>query len=314
MKISKRCDDIATHGVESGGANVGGVSDADVVDEMSGAQSRPRRGLPHVTTQADHNILRLPSRRVILLGASNLVLSFPSIVATARATWGEPVEIMAAMGHGRSYGKETSVFGRKISGIFPCALWQDLQKRAPMPTAALVTDIGNDLLYGVAPNQLLEWVVQCVDRLIAANASVVLTQLPIENLERLGEARFRLFRRVLFPRNRFSLADIKAMAYSLNDRLIELGESRKVPVNPVSSAWYGFDPIHLTRRGRRAAWPMLLSSWRAAGAPLVVQRASLWSAAYMVSRAPWERSILGIRRRSAQPSGRLSDGSTISLY
>ena len=97
----------------------------------------------------------MPSRRVILLGASNLVLSFPTIVATARATWGEPIEFMAAMGHGRSYGKDTSVFGRKISGIFPCALWQDLQNRPPMPTTALVTDIGNDLLYGVTPDQLL---------------------------------------------------------------------------------------------------------------------------------------------------------------
>jgi hypothetical protein len=256
----------------------------------------------------------MPSRRVIMLGASNLVLSVPSIVATARATWGEPVEIMAAMGHGRSYGKETSVLGRKISGIFPCALWQDLQSRAPMPTAALITDVGNDLLYGVAPDQLLDWVAQCVDRLIAANASVVVTQLPIENLERLGEARFRFFRRILFPRNRFTLSEVKAMAHSLNERLIELGESRKIPVIPVSRAWYGFDPIHLTRRGRRAAWPMLLSSWRAASAPLVVPRASMWTSAYLLSRAPWERSLMGMRRRAAQPSGRLADGSTISLY
>jgi hypothetical protein len=256
----------------------------------------------------------LPTRRVILLGASNLVLSFPMIVATARAIWGEPVEIMAAMGHGRSYGKETSVLGRKISGIFPCALWQDLQARPPMPTVALVTDIGNDLLYGVAPDQLLEWVARCLDRLSEASASVVVTQLPVENVERLGEARFRFFRRLLFPRNRFQLSEVKAMARSFNDRVIELGESRKIPVIPVSSAWYGLDPIHLTRRSRRIAWPMLLSSWRALEAPLVVARPSLWNAAYLMSRTPWERSLLGIRRRAAQPSGRLGDGSTISLY
>jgi hypothetical protein len=249
-----------------------------------------------------------------MLGASNLVLSFPTIVATARATWGEPVEFMAAMGHGRSYGKDTSVFGRKISGIFPCALWQDLQTRPPMPTAALVTDIGNDLLYGVAPDQLLEWVSQCLDRLIDANASVVVTQLPIGNLARLGEARFRFFRRILFPRNRFTLSEVKAMAHALNDRLIELGELRKIPVIPVSNAWYGFDPIHLTRRARRTAWPMLLSTWRAVEMPLDIVRPSIWSAAYMMSRAPWERSLMGIRSRAAQPSGRLADGSTISLY
>jgi hypothetical protein len=289
MEVTKRLNDTVAHGVN-----------ADVVDRR--AASAP-----------DHNMLK-PSRRVIVLGASNVVLSFPTIVATACATWGEPVEFMAAMGHGRSYGQETSVLGRKISGIFPCALWQDLQQRPAMPTTALVTDIGNDLLYGVPLDRLLEWVSQCVERLLAAKANVIITQLPIENVERLGEARFRFFRRVLFPRNRHSLADVKWLARSLNDRLIELGESQKIPVIPVSSAWYGFDPIHITRRARRRAWPMLLSSWRAAGAPLDVARTSLWTAAYLASRAPWERSLLGFRRCAAQPCGRLKDGSTISLY
>ena len=94
-----------------------------------------------------------------------------------------------------------SVFGRKISGIFPCALWQDLQNRPPLPTAALVTDIGNDLLYGVTPDRLLEWVERCLDRLADAGAATVVTQLPIDSIERLGEARFRFFRRLLFPRS-----------------------------------------------------------------------------------------------------------------
>jgi hypothetical protein len=302
MEVSKRCNSTALGGVEVANAHVVDVSVADVaVHEKDAA------------TTSNHNIL-MPSRRVVLLGASNLTLSFPTLIATSRAVWGEPVEIMAAMGHGRSYGQDTSVFGRKISGIFPCALWQDLQNRPPMPTAALVTDIGNDLLYGVAPGKLLEWVSQCLDRLAEAKASVVVTQLPIENLDRLSEARFRFFRRILFPRNRHTLADVKALARTLNERLIDLGKTRNIPVIPVSRAWYGLDPIHLTRRARRIAWPMLLSTWRAVDAPPVIPRPSLWTTAYLASRAPWERSLLGIRRRARQPSGRLADGSTISLY
>ena len=266
-----------------------------------------------MSNEANHNLL-MPSRRVVLLGASNLALSFPTLVATARSIWGVPVEIMAAMGHGRSYGQDTSVFGRKISGIFPCALWQDLQNRPPMPTAALVTDIGNDLLYGVPPDRLYEWVEQCLDRLTVAGAAIVVTQLPIENVERLSEARFQFFRRLIFPRSRLTLADAKVLVREFNDRLIELGESRKISVIPVSSAWYGLDPIHLKRRAKRHAWPALLSSWRVADAPLAAARPSLWTTAYLTSLAPWERSIWGIRRRASQPSGRLADGTTISLY
>ena len=255
-----------------------------------------------------------PQRRVVLLGASNLTKSFPTVVTTALRTWGEPVEIMAAMGHGRSYGQDSTVFGRKIPGIFPCALWHDLQRRPPLPTAALVTDIGNDLLYGVPPDRLLEWVENCLDRLSELGAAPVVTQMPIDSVQGLSESRFRFFRRLFFPRSRLTLAEAKALVRSFNERLIRVGETRKIPVIPVSAAWYGFDPIHLRRRALREAWPTLLAAWRAADEPIVVARPSLWTTAYLATLAPCERSLFGIRRRAAQPSGRLVDGTTISLY
>lgn len=261
----------------------------------------------------DHNLL-IPARRVVLLGASNLTRSFPTIVSTARTTWDEPIEIMAAMGHGRSYGQDSTVLGRKISGIFPCALWQDLQSRPALPTSALITDIGNDLLYGVAPDKLLEWVEQCVDRLLETGATIVMTQMPIESVERLSERRFRFFRSVLFPRSRMTLAEARDLVRFLNARLIDLGESRKFSVIPVSNAWYGFDPIHLKRSVLREAWPTMLSSWRMRAAPLVLPKSSLRTSLYLARLAPWERSLWGIRRRAAQPSGRFRDGTTISLY
>ena len=249
-----------------------------------------------------------------MLGASNLTRSFPTVVATARRTWGEPVEIMAAMGHGRSYGQDSTVLGRKISGIFPCALWQDLQNRPSLPTAALVTDIGNDLLYGISPDQLMEWVELCLDRLAEAGATTVVTQMPISSVETLGEARFRFFRRLLFPRSKLTLSDAKNLVRDFNERLLRLGNVRNIPIIPVSAAWYGFDPIHLKRRVARHAWPAMLSLWRDTENPFIAARQSPWTMLYLASLAPWEQSLLGIRRRRAQPSGRLPDGTTISLY
>jgi hypothetical protein len=260
-----------------------------------------------------HNLL-LPARRLILLGASNLSRSFPNIVATARATWREPLEIMVAMGHGRSYGHDTTIFGRKISGIFPCALWQDLQTRAAMPTTALVTDIGNDLLYEISPDQLHDWVSTCVDRLLESGAAITITQLPIGNLERLSERRFQLFRRMFFPRSRLTLANAKALANKVNARLLELGESRKIPVIPVSCEWYGFDPIHVRRGAMRVAWPTMFAPWCGDEPRPTIARPSLWTAAYLASLAPRERWFFGIRRAASQPNGRLHDGTTISLY
>jgi hypothetical protein len=257
---------------------------------------------------------KIARRRVVLLGASNLTRSFPTVVATALRTWGEPVEILAAMGHGRSFGQDSAVMGRKISGIFPCALWQDLQSRPALPTAALVTDIGNDLLYGVPPAQLMDWVEKCLDRLEDAGAAIVVTQMPIESVERLSEARFRFFRRLFFPRSRMTLIEAKALVRGFNERLLGVGDARKIPVIPVSGAWYGFDPIHLKRRVLREAWPTLLAAWQGGGERVVVGRLSLWRAAYLATLAPQEWWLLGIRRRASQPSGRFGDGTTISLY
>jgi hypothetical protein len=248
------------------------------------------------------------------LGASNLTRSFATVVAAARRTWGEPVEIMAAMGHGRSYGQDSSAFGRKISGIFPCALWRDLQARPALPTAALVTDIGNDLLYGVSPNRVLEWVAHCLDRLEGAEATTLVTELPIASLERVSEAKFGFFRRLFYPKSKLTFADAQAMSVELNGGLVALCQERKLSVIPVSSAWYGFDPIHLKRRVRGEVWARMLAGWRGAEGPIEIARSSLWTSAYLASLAPHERTMLGIRRRAAQPSGQLSDGTTISLY
>jgi hypothetical protein len=256
----------------------------------------------------------LPSRRVILLGASNLTRSFSTVIATVRQTWSEPVEIMVSMGHGRSYGAETSFFGKKISGIFSCALWRDLQNRPQLPATALVTDIGNDLVYGISPDQMLDWVERCLDRLAESGATPAITQMPVESIERLGERRFQFFRRALFPRSKLTLAEARKFVREINERIITIGQERKIPVIPVSASWYGFDPIHLKRAIKCVAWPTMLSSWRASDEPFTITPSTLWTTAYLAGLAPSEHSFFGIRRRAEQPSGRLNDGTTISLY
>src|SRR5262249_46912085 len=85
-------------------------------------------------------------RRVVLLGASNLTLGIGTVLGSAANVWGSPLEVLAALGHGRSYGRATSVMGRQLPGIRECGLWPALGVDGQLPTAALVTDIGNDVL------------------------------------------------------------------------------------------------------------------------------------------------------------------------
>ena len=79
-------------------------------------------------------------------------------LSEAQASWGQPLDILAALGHGRGYGLESRVLGRRLPPILECGLWEALDRRPPCETAALLTDIGNDLVLGAEPEQLIEWV------------------------------------------------------------------------------------------------------------------------------------------------------------
>ena len=54
-------------------------------------------------------------------------------------------------------------------------------------------DIGNDMLYGISPDEMLDWVNRCLDRLDAIGAATIVTQLPAESVDRLTRG-FRIRR------------------------------------------------------------------------------------------------------------------------
>ncbi|QDU54700.1 hypothetical protein Pan181_08830 [Aeoliella mucimassa] len=145
-----------------------------------------------------------PVARVILLGASNLRLISATLIATTRMAFSGPVEIFMANGFGRSYGVRSSIPFRSLPGIDECGLWEAVQRDNSLPTFALITDVGNDLVYGRKPDRVIEWVTNCVARLQAMDARMVTTELPNASIESLGVVRYKFFRRI-FSRNATSL-------------------------------------------------------------------------------------------------------------
>src|SRR5262245_54573300 len=103
--------------------------------------------------------------RIVALGASNLTRGLQTVVSTARGTWGPGVEVLAALGHGRSYGARSHFVFRGLPGILDSGLWGELESRPHVATRALITDVGNDILYGFSPEQTLEWVGEALRRL-----------------------------------------------------------------------------------------------------------------------------------------------------
>ena len=117
--------------------------------------------------------------RVVALGASNLTRGFQTIVSTSRSVWGPDVEVLAALGHGRSYGAPSNFMFRTLPSILKSSLWTELASRPPMATRGLVTDVGNDILYGFSIERTLGWVEEALVRLSRVTNDIVLTDLPL---------------------------------------------------------------------------------------------------------------------------------------
>lgn len=253
--------------------------------------------------------------RLVLLGASNLTMGLPTVVDLARRELlGGPVEVLAAAGHGRSYGMTSRVLHRGLPSILDCRLWRELAARPARPARVLVTDVGNDLVYGASPETAAGWVEACLERLAGVTERLAVTLLPEEALAELPRWRFRLVRALLFPARSLGLEEGRRSAADLNRRLRRLAERFGGTAVMPCRSWYGFDAIHLRRAARRTAWRTILGAWDGRG------EAGGEPAAGPGRRAPrlrqgFERcTLFGIEHRRAQPCSKLADGSTLSLF
>ncbi|HUG93333.1 MAG TPA: hypothetical protein VML55_21010 [Planctomycetaceae bacterium] len=250
-----------------------------------------------------------PVTRVVLLGASNLTISFPLIVRRLRSGLPGRLETFAALGWGRSFGNWSRVLFRGLPGTVGCGLWSDL----PTPEASatelgLITDVGNDLLYGYPVPQIVQWLETCLARLAERQARLVLTLIPLGSIEQLSPWRFRLVRKLLYPKNRMSFDQLLELSRELNERLIELGPRFGAHTVVPPPEWYGFDPIHVLRRHRAAAWERILSGWNVLAPPDPERTRTGWTASRLRRLRPEVRTLFGRVQRRPQPALALPDG------
>lgn len=251
----------------------------------------------------------VPALRAVLLGASNLKSGFPHILARLRGGAPGPVEILAALGHGRSYGTWSRLaWVRQLPGILDCRLWAELGARARLPTVALITDVGNDLLYGAPVPAIAGWVATCLERLERHGAEPIVGLLPLASLEKVSPFRYHLLRRILFPGRRAApWSAVLDGARELNGRLRSLALEHGARLVEPSPSWYGIDPIHVRRSMRSRAWKQILHH------PLLPRERERTGGRLPLFGAA-ELRLFGLPLRNLQPVCRFEDGSTVALY
>jgi hypothetical protein len=254
-----------------------------------------------------------PQRRMVCLGASNVTRGLSMLVGTTEVMWSEPLDLMIAAGHGRSYGMTSSVLGRRLPGILQCGLWDQLAERLPLPTLGLVTDIGNDLVYAAGSVRTAEWVEECLRRLSRVCERIVITRLPTDSLARVGPKRFGIMRRMLFPGSRLTLEELRIQVDDLDRRIQQLAERYHAVPCAQPGDWFAWDPIHVRRRCMAAAWHTYASSLSFSD-DVPFARGSLRRFVSLRRQRPLSRRWFGIQQDRAQPCCVLRTGTRLSLY
>ena len=248
--------------------------------------------------------------RLVTLGASNLTRGFRTVVSASRAAWGPEVHVLAALGHGRSYGAPSRVVVRTLPGILGSGLWRTLESLPDLPTRALVTDVGNDILYGFSAEQTLAWVEEALNRLQRVTRDIILTDLPVASIQRLSQTRYLVFRSVLVPSCRLSLPQVLETAEAVIAGLAELATARGIRLVRPDPAWYGLDPIHIRRSCWRAAWQEILDVRASSNGG----RGSLLEGLKLSLMAPERRWVLGVEQFTPQSGVALPSGGRVWLF
>lgn len=206
-----------------------------------------------------------PARRVIVVGASNVSRGLARFATTVRARAGA-ADLFLAAGHGRSYGAASRVWMRRLPSILGCGLWRALDREpgdaaATQPPVALVTDIGNDLLYGFTPAQVGDWVRETLRRLADRGARVAVTRLPLASLAGVGEGRYRVLRSVYVPGCTLALGQLRDAAADLDARVVSSAGEFDATIIDQPAAWYGLDAIHVRRDRLDELWRRVCDAW-----------------------------------------------------
>ncbi|TWT31948.1 hypothetical protein [Blastopirellula retiformator] len=263
----------------------------------------PGNALPSPTLDAN-------AHRLIVIGASNVAQSLGRIIYLADEAYGPRMNLMIAGGRGRSFGSPSYLAIRRLPSILECELWNAASAQPQRTTTAVVTDIGNDILYGCDVETIVGWVSECLARLCGFDAKITLVGLPLTRVRRLSAAAFYFFRTFLIPRSRMNLQRTLARAEEVDWRLREAAQQYGATFVEPDPSWYGVDPIHLRARHAQAAWRRYLTGVTTAPQRTIKASNSL----YYQAITPHERWLMGRRQQRAQPSIQLTSGSVVSLY
>jgi hypothetical protein len=200
-----------------------------------------------------------PKFHFILLGASNLARarfglnqylekSFPNLISTSIAS-----------GPGRAYSVSAGIFGinyspLKASPIFNLGREESSNYRQ---TIALISDIGNDIMYGVPVQKLIQDLENSILNLSGFCSHVFILPIPSKKIESLNHWQINILKRILFPKCTLSPEKIISSIQIVNQFLSELNTPKLTLLKAMDDC-IGWDRAHYDLSKMHIAWTKIV--------------------------------------------------------
>ncbi len=194
----------------------------------------------------------------VLLGASNLSRGYYGLAEHLRRGLAPAnVKVVGALGPGRGYSVASGFANVVYPPLKDSKIFEAAKRLAEESdrVAALISDIGNDVMNGVPCEQIMADLTGTMEKLRALGARLVVAPIP-KNLERrLTPAAFNILRSLFYPRSGMTLETTILTIRRVNEFLegLEGGVRLVRGLEP----YCGWDMIHYGPFDMRRAWSLV---------------------------------------------------------
>jgi hypothetical protein len=192
----------------------------------------------------------------VLLGASNLARGYSALTRHISNNI-SAAEFLNALGPGRGYCARGGLLNFTYSPIGECSVMKfaKVYAKRGFKIMVLLTDIGNDIMYGVPESSLIESLDTLIEKSLQMNAEVFLTSIHVDVSKDMGKTSFKLFKYMFYPNSPVTFDQADAAVKKMNHYLAEKSlQNERVHLLSGLGAFCGLDKIHYGLFKSHLAW------------------------------------------------------------
>ena len=192
----------------------------------------------------------------IFLGASNLARSFYGLKrCIGRCIFPRPASFVHAMGPGRGYVSRGGILNAIYSPILSCGILEAVRNKKikDQSVVALITDIGNDIMYGVSSEKIINGLQYLLNALGEFKTNIFITSIPVDLENDISELHFHIIRQIYFPKSPVKYSQASNNIKAINKFILQ-SSNKKITAIDDMKQFCGIDRIHYSILKSQSAW------------------------------------------------------------